>query len=87
MVNHDERPVMLYELADALGMSTNRLRELIRHNRDFPVLYRGREGVPFQFDLGQVKQWFSHRKTAEDAAKAKRKEELAQLQRELFGTP
>src|SRR5262249_41243381 len=62
-----------------LDVSVNTLRDAIQKHDDFPVILRGSKGVPYEFDLHAVTQWWHERKMAKATAKDQRRSELARL--------
>jgi len=82
----DQSVVKLYELADAIGVSINTLRDVIRRNPDFPVLSRGSKGVAYKFDRELAIRWWTERKSAVDGAKDQRRAYLARQRAEFQAT-
>lgn len=79
--------VNLTDLGELTGISATTLRKLIARHADFPVLERGSNGVPYRFDVRDVKAWLDHHQSEKDAATEAHRDELAALQLELYGPP
>lgn len=69
----------LAEMAAKLGVSLPTMRALIQRYSDLPVLARGTNGQPWQFDPAAVIQFLDARRAEEAASKAERSELLGQI--------
>ena len=68
------------ELARLLGTTRQTLDNWIaKYGDDFPVAERGRHGVPYRYSASDVIAFLSARKAEQDASRAERDEQLAQL--------
>ena len=85
MARKDSDTVNLRELAEIMGVSDNTLRELVRANDDFPVLSRGSHGVPYEFSVSAVSDWWQGHQAQIKAEQDRRREELNQFRLKLFG--
>jgi phage terminase Nu1 subunit (DNA packaging protein) len=73
------RIVNMEEMADILRISIPTLKRLMKRYPDFPVVARGSNGVPWQFDADAVIAFVRARREAEAAASAERDADLAQI--------
>lgn len=71
--------VNLEQMADALRVSLPTMRKLVKRYEDFPVVARGSNGVPWQFDPAAVVAFVRDQRAAEAAANAAKDELLAQI--------
>ncbi|MGX9966078.1 hypothetical protein ACVFYP_22320 [Roseomonas sp. F4] len=77
--------VNLEQMADALRVSRPTMRELLKRYPDLPVVERGRNGVPWQFNKSEVIAFIVAKRAEEAAAGAAKDEYLAQISLPLEG--
>lgn len=71
--------INLEQMAEALRVSLPTMRKLLKRYPDFPVVARGSNGVPWQFDKAAGIAFIVARRAEEAAAGAARDEVLAQI--------
>jgi phage terminase Nu1 subunit (DNA packaging protein) len=71
------------ELARIFGVSEPTVSKWLADA--LPFVKGGSNGVPYEFDVDQVKTWRADREAAERDAAHKREEEISRRQAELFG--
>lgn len=67
------------ELAKRLGVSLPTIAALIDRYTDFPIVQKGTNGTPWRFDLAAVIAYVQAKRESEQASRAARDEQLAQL--------
>jgi len=82
---HDKYLVNLGQLADITGISETSLRKWVRARDDFPIEKGGSHGVPYEFDVRQVKAWIDRHEAEARAEREAEAERSRQLRLELFG--
>lgn len=75
----DAPTVNLEEMADKLRVSLPTMRRLVKRYDDFPVVARGSNGVPWQFDPAAVIAFVQAKRAEEAAGRAERDSLLAQI--------
>jgi len=85
--NSDEAKyvVNMEELSAVIGHSLPKLRRDIDGDPDFPVLERGTNGQAYKLDVRDVKKWYEAQAAETAEAEHSRRQDLADLQKELFG--
>ena len=77
--------INLEQMAEALHISRPTMRELLKRYPDMPVVRRGSNGVPWQFDKAAVIDFVQAKRAEEAAAGAARDEYLAQIMLPMEG--
>jgi len=77
----------LNEMADVLGVSVPTLRETIKKYPDLPILARGSNGVPWQFDPEAVTRFLLAQRQAEERAATERFAQLDQFRLPIDDMP
>lgn len=78
--------ISLSELVALPGMpSEPTVRKMIEKNADFPIISRGKNGVPFEFDMQLAVEFILGLRQKEEEQARARSEELRQFGLELLG--